>query len=176
MVETMKQKLVEILDKEIVINNNILSEKEICIFENKFKIELPKEYKDFLTNYVEVYINDDYQFPMSEKSVFTPLSGFETMDFLYGGDFIVNAEQYISNYGKEMIPIGEASGDIICIGIQENNFGKIFYSYHEDEGNKKYYLVAKSFNEFILSFKKKVENSINLDEVEIELDDELWNE
>ena len=49
--------------------------------------------------------------------------------------------------------------------------------YHEDEDeNLNYYLIAESFDKFILSFEKRVENMINLDEVEIELDDDLWND
>lgn len=35
MLETVEQKLEEILDKEAVIDDNRLSEKEICVFEKK---------------------------------------------------------------------------------------------------------------------------------------------
>lgn len=154
MLETVEQKLEEILDKEAVIDDNRLSEKEICVFEKKFQIELPKEYRDFLTNNIEAYVRDAYQFPMLERTMITPKSGFEMIDYLYVGNFIINAEQYILDYGKEMIPIGEAGRDTICIGTQEDNYGKIYYSYHEDEESN-YCLVSPSFNEFILSFEKK---------------------
>ena len=177
MIKTVRKKLEEILDKEIVTHDNRLSNEKINAFENKFQIKIPEEYRWFLVNYSESYINSDYQFPMIEKSMITPKSGFETIDFLYSSDFIENAEQYISNYGKEMIPIGEASGDNVCIGVQGDGFGKIYYVYHEDEDeNLNYYLIAESFDKFILSFEKRVENMINLDEVEIELDDDLWND
>lgn len=177
MLEVVKQKLEEILDKEVVINDNVLSVNEICNFENKFQIQLPEEYKDFLRDYVEVYVNDNYKFQMSEKSTITPNDGFESMDYLYSADFILKAEQFFSNYGKEMIPIGEASGDIICMGIQGERYGKVYYFYHENESiEQNYYLIAESFNEFILSFEKWVEDIINLDEIEIELDDDLWND
>ena len=177
MIKTVRKKLEEILDMEIVTHDNRLSNEKINAFENKFQIKIPEEYRWFLVNYSESYINSDYQFPMIEKSMITPKSGFETIDFLYSSDFIENAEQYISNYGKEMIPIGEASGDTVCIGVQGDGFGKIYYVYHEDEDeNLNYYLIAESFDKFILSFEKRVENMINLDEVEIELDDDLWND
>ena len=177
MIETDRKKLEEILDKEVIINDNKLSRKKIDSFEDKFKIKIPQEYKDFMVNYIESYINSDYQFPMIEKSIITPKSGFETIDYLYSSNFVENAEKYILNYGRKMVPIGEADGDIICIGVEENNFGKIYYIYHEDENEElKYYLIAESFNNFILSFEKKVEKKINLEEVEIELDENLWND
>ena len=52
--------------------------------------------------------------------------------------------------------------------------GKIYFIYHEDE-DKDEYLAANSFNEFILSFEKREGHGIDLDEIEIELDDDLWN-
>lgn len=171
-----KQKLNEILDMETVIDGKKLSETEIADFESAHGIKLSKEYKDFLMNYTEVYINDDYKFPMIEKSDLTPESGFENIDFLYVGNFIQNAEKFIKEYGKKLLPIGETAGDTLCIGVRGDMSGKIYFIYHEDEDeNKDEYLAANSFNEFILSFEKREGHGIDLDEIEIELDDDLWN-
>lgn len=171
-----KQKLDEILDMEVIIDNQKLSKEDITNFEAVHNIKLSKEYKDFLMNFKEAYINDYYKFPLIEKSDLTPENGFENIDFLYVGNFIANAEKFIKNYGKKMLPIGETAGNTICIGVQGNMEGKIYYIYHEDENeDKDEYLVANSFNEFILSFEKQEGNSIDLDEIEIELDDDLWD-
>lgn len=168
-----KQKLNKILYEEITIDNKLLSTKDIYNFENKYNIKLPTEYKNFLINYIERYINENYYFPMIEKSMFVQNDGFESVDYLYGGSFIENAERYIDEYGYEFLPIGEAVGNIICIGIQKNNFGMIYYLYHEDS-LQHHYLVSRSFNEFILSFiKRETAYNINLDEIEIELDENL---
>lgn len=175
MIEAVKKKLSEILDKRVIISEKKLSEMRISEFEDKYQIKVPKQYREFLLNYGEAYINTGYQFPMIEKSIVTPQSGFETIDFLYSVSFIENAEQYIEENGIKMLPIGQASGDIVCIGVQEDKTGKIFYMYHESE-DLDYYLISESFVEFILSFEKQEEKVINLDEVEIELDEELLND
>lgn len=169
-----KQKLNEILDMNTIIDDKRLSEAETSDFESAHGIQLPKEYKDFLMNFPEVYVNDDYKFPMVEKSNLTPESGFENIDFLYVGNFISNAENFIKEFGTKLLPIGETAGDTICMGIQGNMNGKIYFIYHEDE-NKDEYLAANSFNEFILGFEKRESHGIDLDEIEIELDDDLWN-
>lgn len=169
-----RQKLNEILDMKTVIDDKRLYETEISDFESAHGIQLPKEYKDFLMNFPEVYVNDDYKFPMVEKSDLTSESGFENIDFLYVGNFISNAEKFIKEYGTKLLPIGETAGDTICMGIQGNMNGKIYFIYHEDE-NKDEYLAANSFNEFILGFEKRESHGIDLDEIEIELDDDLWN-
>lgn len=169
-----RQKLNEILDMKTIIDSKRLSEIEIADFESAYEIQLPEEYKDFLMNFPEVYVNDDYKFPMIEKSNLTPENGFENIDFLYVGNFISNAEQFIKEYGINLLPIGETAGDTICIGVQGNTNGKIYFIYHEGE-DKDEYLAANSFNEFILSFEKRDDHGIDLDEIEIELDDDLWN-
>ena len=104
--EEIEKKLEEILDKEIFNSSNSLSDEEISAFEDEYNIKLPKEYKFFLMNYMEGYINDDYRFPMIEKSVITPVDGFGSIDFLYVGNFIKEAKKYIFNYGMENLPIG----------------------------------------------------------------------
>ena len=79
--EEIEKKLEEILDKEIFNSSNSLSDEEVSAFEDEYNIKLPKEYKFFLMNYMEGYINADYRFPIIEKSVITPVDGFCSIDF-----------------------------------------------------------------------------------------------
>lgn len=182
--EAVKQKLNEILDEEIVNDSKVLSEKQIHGFEKKYNIKIPQEYRDYINNYCEVYIKDPYKFPMIEVSPITRENGYETINFLYSSNFIRYAEEYLTNENlqiapiskKQMVPIGEEFGDLLCIGIEGSKYGKIYYIYHEDEYkiDDNYYLVANSFNEFILSFKKiEDENLIDMNEVTVELADQL---
>ena len=173
--EEIEKKSEEILDKEIFNSSNSLSDEEVSAFEDEYNIKLPKEYKFFLMNYMEGYINYDYRFPIIEKSVITPVDGFCSIDFLYVGNFIKEAKKYIFNYGRENLPIGvSVSGDLLCMGMQEERYGKIYYWYHEDESEGKgYYFVAESFGKFILSFEKKPMELSNIDDIEIELDDAI---
>ena len=123
--EETEKKLEEILDKEIFNSSNSLSDEEVSAFEDEYNIKLPKEYKFFLMNYMEGYINDDYRFPIIEKSVITPVDGFCSIDFLYVGNFIKEAKKYIFNYGRENLPIGvSVSGDLLCMGIKKNGMAR----------------------------------------------------
>lgn len=81
MIEAVKKKLSEILDKRVIISEKKLSEMRISEFEDKYQIKVPKQYREFLLNYGEAYINTGYQFPMIEKSIVTPQSRIETIDF-----------------------------------------------------------------------------------------------
>lgn len=149
-----KNKINKILDKEENNGKEKLSSKQLGDFEKKYNISLPREYKEFLTTFYSCYVNDDYYFPMIEKSIHTADDGMETIDYFYNLQFESGANDFINNYGNRVLPIGESSGDYICIGVQEDNFGKIFCLYHEDEMREDgLYLIANSFNEFILSFK-----------------------
>lgn len=179
MLNIIKDKLHKILDKNIIIDNKTLSKDEIETIEKKYNILFPSEYKEFLTIYNEVYVKENYMFPMIEKSTITPKDGFESMDYFYSGNLEKSIQDFIDEYGNNVIPIGEAGGDdYICIGIEGELNGKIFYVYHEEEvRNNKYFLIANSFIDFILSFEEhEIECNIDLDEIEIELDSDLWND
>lgn len=149
-----KKKLNEILDKDCNNSKKKLSINDLEKFEKKYGILVPEEYKEFLTSYYSCYVNDDYYYPMIEKSKLTPEDGMEVIDYFYNLEFISNVDNFIAIWGDRVLPIGCAAGDFICIGIQKENFNKIYHLYHEDEDRTNgLYLAANSFNEFILSFK-----------------------
>ncbi len=46
-------------------------------------------------------------------------------------------KKYIFNYGRKNLPIGVSiSGDLLCMGMQRERYGKIYYWYHEDESER----------------------------------------
>jgi len=159
-----EKKLNEILDKKYNNGTSRLSIEIIEDFEKRLNIHLPNEYKEFLTLYYSCYIKEDYYFSMIEKSKITSSNGMKALDYFYNSEFVNNAGNFISIWGNEVLPIGESSGDYICIGVQKNNFGKIFVLYHEDEERENgLYLAADSFYQFILSFKYIKSNSHHID-------------
>lgn len=149
-----KDKLNEILDKQCVNNRSKVSKKSIALFEKQFQISLPEYYKEFLEKYYSHYIKDDYYFPIIEKSKLSCSNGMEMMDYFLNDELIPIATNFIDLWGDSVVPIGCAAGDYICLGVSEDNYGKIYFFYHEDEDRSdKLYLIANSFYEFVLSFK-----------------------
>uniref|UniRef100_UPI00300B0FA1 SMI1/KNR4 family protein n=1 Tax=Solibacillus ferritrahens TaxID=3098620 RepID=UPI00300B0FA1 len=95
-----------------------------------------------------------------------------------------NIESIIQTYkgilGSIVMPIADADGgDLICIGLKDKYRGKIYYWYHEGEmtdedGKEYYYLIANSFEEFILKFSlHERKKNVNLDDIELFLDENL---
>lgn len=165
---SIKQKLELILDKNCHNGKMKLTMEQIERFEQEYNVLLPAGYKSFLKNYYSCYVNDYYYFPMIEKSVLTQANGMEMIDYFYNLEFISEVDNFISLYGKTVLPIGRSAGDYICIGVSENNVGNIFFLYHEDvEREDGLYLVADSFEDFILSFqhiepKKRIIGKVEL--------------
>lgn len=148
------QKLNEILDKSEKRGRKKISSLKMRRFEKEMNTDIADDYKEFLYNYSSCYLKDDYFFPMKEISELTDENGLETMDFFYNTEFIDDSDDFIGLWGDKVLPIGESSGDYICIGIREENKGKIYMLYHEDEKREDgLYLIADSFSDFILSFR-----------------------
>lgn len=146
-----RDKLNEILDFDECLTTESLSKAEIKRFEHDTQIRLPREYKKFLMNFFEAYVGD-YQFPMKEKFSFCP-DGISEMDYFYVESLFEEAQYFFEEHGKNYMPIAPSMGDFICMGLQGNQYGKIYYWWHE-EYEDRYHLIADSFHEFILSFGK----------------------
>ncbi len=149
----MKQKLELILDKKSHNGKTMLTMEQIKRFEREYDVLLSEEYKEFLITYYSCYVNDYYYFPMLERSSLTQENGMEMISYFFNKEFVSEADNFIALYGKVVLPIGCSAGDYICIGVTPENKGKIYFLYHEDEEREDgLYLVADSFEAFILSF------------------------
>ena len=171
-----KKKLNEILDKDCNNGKGKLTQKQLSEFEKRYDVSLPEDYKDFLISFYSCYVNDDYFFPMIERSKLTPDDNMETIYYFYNLEFETKAKEYVNIYGINTLPIGESAGDYICIGVQPNNKGKIYLLYHEDcEREDGLFLIANSFKEFILSFRYVDSNNDNddIDNIQMSLSPEL---
>jgi hypothetical protein len=180
-----KNALNEIIDTEIVSIKKENAYKSIDTIEQIYGVNLPLEYKEFLLEYGGCFIQDDKMYQPIEITPVTPEDGFESVGGFYGlTNDSYNIEVVIRKsmefLGNDVMPIADADGgDLICLGLKDNFKGKVYYWYHEGEttdeaGNEYFYLIANSFEEFILKFTHhERETNVNLDDIELFLDEDL---
>lgn len=149
----LKEKLTEIVATDLIDDDSTVTFEELEQFEQEKNIKIPKEYKEFLTQQCAFYVVDNYGFPMIETSELTSDDGYEKIDMFYNREFLSESDDFIKIWGDKVLPIGgNMGGDYVCIGVSEENFGKIFFLYHDDDEREDgLYLIANTFEEFILS-------------------------
>ncbi|ENQ3107967.1 SMI1/KNR4 family protein [Bacillus cereus] len=179
-----KQVLNEIIDLEMVVSKKEDAYKSIETIERIYGVDLPLDYKEFLLEYGGCFIKDNRMYQPIEVTPVTPKDGFDSIGGFYGiTSDAYEIESIIQTYkdilGGSVMPIADADGgDLICIGLKDKYKGKIYYWYHEcetiDEDGKEYdYLIANSFEEFILKFSIHERKNVNLDDIELFLDEDL---
>ena len=147
---------------EIIKPNKPISENDIESFENRFKLKIPKDFRDFLlkTNggipeekildFQDHYI-DDYLKVMEFFSLEKIADFFESIEeegLNNSNDLFLMYSKY---YKYKMLIIGEFYDNLfLCISYSEDNFGKIYYSDHEHEDD--FSPICDSFTEFIEGF------------------------
>ena len=179
-----KQTLIEIVDPEIVVSQKDDAYKSIETIERLYGVNLPLDYKEFLLEYGGCFIKDNRMYQPIEVTPVTNEDGFDSIGSFYGitndaYDIKSIIETYKDILGSIVMPIADANGgDLICIGLKDKYRGKIYYWYHENEmtdedGKEHYYLIANSFEEFILKFSLHERKNVNLDDIELFLDGDL---
>ena len=128
--------------------NNEHNDKNINIFEDKFKIKIPEEYRNFLIKYNGGKTPNT---KFKSNKIFSDLMGF------YGFGKAEKELNYreleqlevINDYlNDHMMPIGSnVFGDKITIGLKGFNKGKLFFLYHDRPQN--YVKIAENFHEFV---------------------------
>ncbi|PAE23434.1 SMI1/KNR4 family protein [Bacillus sp. 7894-2] len=182
--QKLKSALTKIIDTEIVVSQKKDAYKSIHMIENVYGVDLPSDYKEFLLEYGGSFIKDNIMYKPIEITPVTHKDGFDSIGGFYGiTDDNYNIESVIKTYkdvlGKVLMPIADAGGgDLLCIGIKGQYKGKIYYWHHEGEASKDgkeyVYLIANSFEEFILKFTPhQREQNVNLDDIELFLDEDL---
>ena len=136
-----------------------VSQEEISLLEKELAIDLPESYTEFLlqTNGGEPspdeFIVPRWEGEASAVSFFFSISGDK------GAGLKSEILSFKARIPDSIIPIGtDPGGNLICIGIDDANRGKVYFWDHEDEldenGESKLdfsntYLVAGSFDEFL---------------------------
>jgi hypothetical protein len=143
-------------------------------FEAKIGSRLPEDYREFL-------INHNGGKPMPCDFVVTEKEGSDSLHVIYGihcGPSYANLEEvnalYSGRIPRSLITFAEDPfGNAICIGINGDNSGKVFFWDHElesdDEVEPDYEnitLLAESFSEFLSGLYEHVDpNESEVDEI-----------
>ncbi|MGD2351965.1 SMI1/KNR4 family protein [Bacillus subtilis] len=165
-----------------VETNNIVTDanKEIRAFESLLGKELPHDYRKFLSKFGECYFsskkssNDlDYDicYTPVEKDPWMGDDKTQLLESFYGlggneRDIRNVLSTYSDRFPRHIISIAaSAGGNEICLDL---NNGNVLFWDHESSNDKEFYLVANSFEDFILSFEDEViEDSDSSPEIEI---------
>lgn len=134
--------------------SNEYIDENINIFEDKFKIKIPEEYRNFLIKY-NGGKTPNTKFKSSKIS--SDLMGFygfgkAEKEFNYQElEQLGLIDDYLSD---DMLPIGSnVFGDNITIGLKNFNIGTLFFLYHDRPKN--YIKIANNFHEFLEICKSK---------------------
>ncbi|MCP3742657.1 SMI1/KNR4 family protein [Rossellomorea sp. BNER] len=171
--------------------------------DKKYDIFIPNEFKEFLLIYNEVFFDNEVRFKPIESSPWTTTEGTQYFEGFYGLSGQDNISEQIECYENQipncLIPIGECpAGNLICLGVKEDTFGKIYFWDHENELQAKLmvgkdivtndinlywdnlYLVSESFLDFLNKLEicqnTSVDQKIDVDDVELFLDDDLLDD
>lgn len=146
--------------------------------ERQLNLVLPNEYKNFLIDYGLSGFNKGYvYFPIYENC---PGGDKGILDVFFGvypddpNDILDNYDCYNGRMSPDLFPIaGDPGGNIICMSLNKNNMGAIYFWSHDDEviveegeeiDNSNLYLIANSFEEFINSLELKLYETSNDDD------------
>lgn len=133
---------------------NGLNKEQIKMFETEIMIKIPDQLKKFLYKY-----NGGHTPKTSFKinKVSSDVKGF--YGFGISNNFYDLNQIKIYGYFKEFLSDGyllvgnNSFGDYILIGVNKENYGKIFYYYHDKP--KKYIELSDDFQSFIEKCKSK---------------------
>ncbi|WP_106498329.1 SMI1/KNR4 family protein [Lentibacillus sp. Marseille-P4043] len=179
-----------------------LRREHLKALEKKYNIVIPKEYKEFLESYDETFFEKEIIYKPIEPSPVMTKEGKQYFDGFYGLMSENNINQQIESYENRipgnLVPIGECpAGNLICIGVNEPVFGKIYFWNHENELEAKLmigekadienidsywdnvYLISESFVDFLnnLEIEDEFENEdVDVEEVDLWLDDDLMDD
>lgn len=168
----------ETTDPSININEQL---KEI---ERNIGNQLPSDYKDFLKEYGGCYLEskkttDEIEYdvcykPLEKDPWMEEDDETQLLEGFYGltsnHDSIQKAiDTYSDRLPRNIIPIASsAGGNEICIDIENEKI--LFWDHELSHPDKDFFLIANSFEEFILSLvDEPIETDDNVSDVEIEI-------
>jgi len=165
--------------KPNVINNNkqtFTSEEDstIMVVQENFDEQIPKDYIQLITKVKAFTFEKSIQIkaidnvPVSGKDNKIHIDNF--FDFSENEASIINTlKRFKGNLPRQIMPICEGGpGDLIGINLSSENYGKIYYWYHEEEYPDSLYLIADNLNLFINGlFVKESDDDISTDGVKM---------
>jgi len=155
---------IKLKSKFPLINND-----DVCSFCNKKKIELPREYIEFLlqinggipANPVFTWIDEKGQESSGVIQYFIPLRHYKY-------DLCYYYTVYHNRLPDDLFPFAaDPFGNLICVGCNSRKLGEIFYWDHEYELDKIVYKVKynKSLSDFIDHLQPQEQEETELDRI-----------
>lgn len=136
-----------------------LTMRKINKFEKRINYKLPEEYVKFLLEFnggipeKTVFVFDVGG--EEEDSVIQVFYSIDNEDELYDLFTVYEVMVEDEELQEYFLPIAEDEfGNNICIGLQNNNLGQIFFCDHEEDVLERMHFVSNSFNDFINSLIK----------------------
>lgn len=128
--------------------NNSEVQQSISGFEAKYSFSFPDSYREFLLKYNGGYTPKTKVSIKRSSSDVRALFGYANADSNFNILNIFSNDDIINFINSGLIPIGtNVFGDYFMIGINGNNFGAIYFRYHDKKAADIY--ITDSFKSFI---------------------------
>ena len=147
---------------EIISLSFDIEETEIIEFEKRNGISIPEEYRAFLLDNNVFFVEPSNFFLMHVSNINTSDRPDDTLSYFLGFADDENEpkkldwalEIYKGRIPDNYLPIGyDLGGNVICIGLNGDKKGKIYFWWHEgEEGEDNLLCLADDFTSFINSF------------------------
>ena len=131
-------------------------------FENKYKLELPQDYKYFLLNHnggmpkIRRFKTKNEKHVSSFKFIMPLTKDAKDENVKHNLEYCYLRFIFMKKMPDNMIPFGEdPREDILCLSIKGDDYGSVYYWDRENElvfkqpASECYHLIAKTFNEFL---------------------------
>ncbi|KIL11061.1 SMI1/KNR4 family protein [Bacillus sp. Je.9.29.b] len=146
--------------------------------ENAYHIS--PDYKSFISEYGECWIEDNVYTHLREKPVWL-VGESVPVELFYGleqNDYDIREaiKTYKDQLPEQIIPIADADGgDLICLDVSKINQGKIYFWDHElRDREQDLFLIADTFTEFIEGlFVVEDDEDSDTEDIDIQLSDDL---
>ena len=144
-------------------------EREVEALERYLDIRLPETYRKMLIRYAqEIFFDIGAVFPLDAPTSWSHNDQFQDLDFFYGFGKDGIRENIAAYVGEQipdwLIPIGGTmAGNQICLAIDGDDKGAIYFWDHEHADGTGLYLVAPSFDDFLNMLKPDPEGNVMYD-------------
>lgn len=127
---------------------------DIRIFEKKYDLKIPDQYKKFLEKYNGGKTpNTNFKINRISSDI-SGFYGFGEVEKFYNYKSIEEKISFKEWVGDDMLPIGKNTfGDYIMLGIGKENNGEIYFYYHDRD--KKYIKLVDDIKTFVSICKSK---------------------
>jgi hypothetical protein len=150
-----------------------ISEAQLAQLEADLGVELPADCRRFLLHFNAGWwphlVKSQVQNPSRFVDAITVTGTFGIVpdDRFASDDLRHTAEVFSGRIPETLLPIMDGWGNLVCVDVGEKNYGKILYWDRDHEGCdfNLVYLIADSFDEFLLSLTPDTETDCHREEL-----------